>query len=267
MALGRSKVQPRFEDPRVLLGDRLRGIYLLLADHGGVMFADDYFADLYKASRLGRPTVPARTLATVMILQAHEGLSDREACDRLERDLAWQAAAGLPTGAESFHPTTLVGLRNRLRASARPRRLFEDTKAAAVEAGVMGRRVRVLDSTPIYDSVATQDTVTQLRSAIRKLLRALHRCWRPRCGPCWPATTTTQDRGNQPVTGTTLRPGRCWLTRWSVTAPLRWPCWTVKRWRVRPPMRSSCWLWSPARTSKRETTGCSASPGGSLPTG
>jgi len=175
MALGRSKVQPRFEDPRVLLGKRLRGIYLLLADHGGAMFGDDYFADLYKASRLGRPTVPARTLATVMILQAHEGLSDAEACDRLERDLAWQAAAGLDVAATAFHPTTLVGLRNRLRASGRPRRLFTDTKAAAGEAGMMGNRVRVLDSTPIYDSVATQDTVTQLRSAIRELLRALDR--------------------------------------------------------------------------------------------
>jgi hypothetical protein len=175
MALGRSKVQPRFEDPRVLLGQRLRGIYLLLADHGRVLFGDDYFADLYKVSRLGRPTVPARTLATVMILQAHEGLSDQEACDRLECDLRWQAAAGLDAGAESFHPTTLVGLRNRLRASGRPRRLFTDTKAAAGEAGVMGARVRVLDSTPIYDSVATQDTVTQLRSAIRKLLRVLDR--------------------------------------------------------------------------------------------
>jgi IS5 family transposase len=175
MALGRSKVQPRFEDPRVLLGDRLRGIYLLLAEYGGAMFGDDYFADLYMTSRLGRPTVAARVLATVMILQAHEGLSDQEACDRLERDLAWQAAAGVDIATRSFHSTTLVGLRNRLRASARPRRLFTDTKAAAGEAGVMGNRVRVLDSTPIYDSVATQDTVTQLRSAIRKLLRALDR--------------------------------------------------------------------------------------------
>jgi len=144
-----------------------------LADHGGVMFGDDYFADLYKSSRLGRPTVPARTLATVMILQAHEGLSNQEACDRLERDLRWQAAAGLDAGAESFHPTTLVGLRNRLRASGRPRRLFTDTKAAAGEAGVISHRVRVADSTPIYDAVATGDTVTQLRCSIRKLLRAL----------------------------------------------------------------------------------------------
>jgi hypothetical protein len=175
MALGRSEIQARFDDPRRLLGDRLRGIYLLLAEHGGAMFGDEYFADLYTTSRLGRPTIPARVLATVMILQSHEGLSDQEACDRLERDLAWQAAAGVEVGAEAFHPTTLVGLRNRLRASKRPRRLFEDTKAVAKESGVMGNRVRVLDSTPIYDAVATQDTVTQLRSAIRKLLRCCDR--------------------------------------------------------------------------------------------
>jgi hypothetical protein len=173
MALGTMRGQHRFENPRELLGERLRGVYRLLADHGGRLFPDDYFADLYKDSARGRPTVPARVLATVMILQALEGLSDQEACDRLERDLAWQAAAGVHTGYEAFHPTVLVGQRNRLRASPRPRRLFEDTKAVATEAGLLGGRARVLDSTPIYDAVATQDTVTQLRSAIRKLLRIL----------------------------------------------------------------------------------------------
>jgi hypothetical protein len=88
-------------------------------------------------------------LATVMILQAHEGLSDQEAVDRLERDLAWQAAAGVHSGSEAFHSTVLVGMRNRLRASERPRRLFTDTKQVAAEAGVMGVRARVLDSTPL----------------------------------------------------------------------------------------------------------------------
>jgi len=174
MALGTASVQERFENPRALLGDRLRGIYRLLADHGETIFPHDYFADCYKDSARGRPTVPARVLATVMVLQAHEGLSDGEACDRLERDLAWQAAAGVHVGYVAFHPTVLVGMRNRLRASARRRRLFTDTRGAAIEAGLMGRRVRVLDSTPVHDAVATQDTVTQLRSAIRKLLRALH---------------------------------------------------------------------------------------------
>ena len=173
MALGTVSAQERFDNPKALLGERLRGIYLFLATHGEAIFPHDYFADCYKDSVRGRPTVPGRVLATVMVLQAQEGLSDAEACDRLERDLAWQAAAGVHTAYEAFHPTVLVGMRNRLRASGRPRRLFTDTRDAAVEASLMGNRVRVVDSTPVYDSVATQDTVTQLRSAIRKLLRAL----------------------------------------------------------------------------------------------
>ena len=152
MALGRSQVQQGFDDPRVLLGDRLRegSIYRLLADHGHQMFPDDYFADLYAASVRGRPTVAARVVATVMLLQAFEGLSDREACDRLEVDLRWQAAAGVDAGYWAFHPTVLVGMRNRLRASARPRRLFEDTKVVARATGAMKSRARVLDSTPVY---------------------------------------------------------------------------------------------------------------------
>ncbi|MGH4001298.1 MAG: transposase, partial [Pseudonocardiaceae bacterium] len=173
MALGVAPTAQRFENPRELLGERLRGVYRLLAEHGDSIFPDDYFADCYKDSRRGRPTIPARVLATVMVLQALEGLSDQEACDRLERDLAWQAAAGVDAGYDAFHPTTLVGQRNRLRAAGRDKRFLADTKVAAREAGVLRNRVRVLDSTPIYDAVSTQDTVTQLRSAIRKLLRAL----------------------------------------------------------------------------------------------
>src|SRR5579863_3573857 len=184
MALGSAKVQQRFENPREILGDRLKegSIYRLLADHGHSMFPDDYFADCYSDSVKGRPTIAARVMATVMLLQAFEGLSDREATDRLEVDLRWQAAAGVDVGAESFHPTALVGQRNRLRASQRPRRLFEDTKVVAKETGALKGRARVLDSTPIYDAVATQDTVTQLRAAIRKVLAGLDRAGGPLAG-------------------------------------------------------------------------------------
>jgi hypothetical protein len=184
MALGRAQVQQGFDDPRVLLGDRLRegSVYRLLADHGHQMFPDGYFADLYAGSVKGRPTVAARVVATVMLLQAFEGLSDREACDRLEVDLRWQAAAGADAGCRAFHPTVLVGMRNKLRASGRPRRLFEDTKVVAKATGAMKNRVRVLDSTAVYDAVATQDTVTQLRAAIRKVLAALGAAGSPLAG-------------------------------------------------------------------------------------
>jgi hypothetical protein len=49
--------------------------------------------------------------------------------------------------------------------------VFEVTLAAAREAGLVGRR-RVLDSTALYDAVATMDTVTLIRSAIRGVLAA-----------------------------------------------------------------------------------------------
>ncbi len=177
MAVGRTDGQARFDDAVLLLGDQLPvgTVYRTLAADGGRLFGDDYFADLFMRSRLGRPTVPARVIATVMLLQAHEGLSDREACDRLAFDLRWKAAAGLPVGSGSFHPTVLVGMRNRLRASDRPRRLFEDVNLVARSAGLLAGLRRVLDSTPLFDAVATQDTVTQLRAAIRRLLAVCDR--------------------------------------------------------------------------------------------
>ena len=175
MAIGAAVKQGQFEDAAMVLGDRLAvgSVYRLLADEGHRLFPDDYFVDLFVATPRGRPSIPARTVATVMLLQSFEGLSDREACDRLAFDLRWQAAAGLTTGAESFHPTVLVGMRNRLRGSDRQYRLHEDTLVAARQAGVLKNRARVFDSTALYDAVATQDTVTQLRAAIRRVLATL----------------------------------------------------------------------------------------------
>jgi hypothetical protein len=72
VALGRSDGQARFDGAGMLLGEQLRSgsVYRLLAELGRELFGDDYFADLFTVARLGRPTVPARTVATVMLLQA-----------------------------------------------------------------------------------------------------------------------------------------------------------------------------------------------------
>src|SRR5258708_31968495 len=149
----------------LLVGDQLvqGSIYRLLAEHGDALFSDEYFADLFKRSALGRPTVPARVVATVMLLQAYEGLSDREACDRLAFDLRWKAAAGLAVGAGAFHPTVLVGMRNRLRASDRPRRVFDDVTTTARAARVLRGRRRGPGSTPLFGAVGTPGTVHQPR--------------------------------------------------------------------------------------------------------
>jgi hypothetical protein len=92
-----------------------------------------------------------------------------------------------------FHPTVLVGVRNRLRGSDRPRRLFEDVNVAARAAGLLRGRRRVIDSTPLYDSVATQDTVTQLRAAVRQLLMAADRSGEAVLGAAVRAVLTRDD--------------------------------------------------------------------------
>ena len=135
-------------------------VYGFLADHRQQLFPPELFADLVVQGR-SHPSVPAQVVATVMVLQALEGLSDREAISALRRDIAWKVACGLRLDDEGFHPTVLVYWRARLRASARPRRVFEAVRQVVEATGVLkGRGRRVLDSTLLADAVATQDTVT-----------------------------------------------------------------------------------------------------------
>jgi hypothetical protein len=148
-------------------------IYGFLARERDRLFPDELFADLFTGT--GRRSVPPSVVATVMVLQRLEGLSDREAVDRYCFDARWRYAAGVGGygggGWARFAHTVLVDMRERLRDSQRPDRVFEVALAAAHAAGLIGRR-RVLDSTPLYDAVATMDTVTLIRSTLRGLLKA-----------------------------------------------------------------------------------------------
>jgi Transposase DDE domain/Transposase domain (DUF772) len=146
-------------------------VYAFLADHRHELFPPALFADLVVQGR-SHPSVPTEVVATVMVLQALEGLSDREAISALRRDIAWKVACGLRLDDEGFHPTVLVYWRARLRASERPRRIFDAVRQVVEATGVLaGRGRRVLDSTILADAVATQDTVTQLVAAIRRVRR------------------------------------------------------------------------------------------------
>ena len=146
-------------------------VYAFLADHRRDLFPDALFADLFPSGR-GRPSVPADQVATVMVLQALEGLSDREAASQLRQNIAWKVAWGLALTDQGFHPTVLTLWRTRLRASDRPERIFAAVRAVIAQTGVLkGRQRRALDSTLLDDAVATQDTVTQLVGAIRRVRR------------------------------------------------------------------------------------------------
>jgi IS5 family transposase len=145
-------------------------VYRFLAEHRGRVFPDDMFTDLFGSGR-GRPSVPADVVATVLVL---EGLSDRDACQALVTDLRWKVAAGLALDDEGFHPTVLTYWRRRLRGSDAPDRIFDAVRAVVAETGVLvGKNRRALDSTLLDDAVATQDTVTQLVSMIRRVRKAV----------------------------------------------------------------------------------------------
>ncbi|HEX4253186.1 MAG TPA: transposase [Pseudonocardia sp.] len=125
-------------------------IFRFLARERDRLFPDELFADLFRDR--GRCSVPPSVVATVMVLQRLEGLSDREAVERFAFDARWRYAAGAggygAGGWERFAHTVLVDMRARLRVSKRPNRIFEVGLAAAHTAGLVGRR-RVLDSTPL----------------------------------------------------------------------------------------------------------------------
>src|SRR5215471_6802692 len=173
MAVGRTPMQPGLLSSTAgFCEGRLapNSIYAVLHRECRALFPDEMFADLFAGD--GRRSVPPMIVAVVMVLQRLEGLSDREAVDRFSFDARWKyAAGGLDFDYPGFGHTVLVDMRARLARSAKPDRIFEVTLDAGRAAGLVGRR-RVLDSTPVYDAVATMDTVTLVRSAIRGLLRS-----------------------------------------------------------------------------------------------
>ena len=146
-------------------------VEVFLADHRKELFPDDLFSDLFPSDR-GRPSIPGDVVASVMVLQALEGLSDREAARALKDRISWKVACGLALDDDGFDYTVLTYWRTRLRRSQHPERIFDAVRAVIDATGVIaGKRRRALDSTLLDDAVATQDTVTQLISAIRRVRR------------------------------------------------------------------------------------------------
>src|SRR5665213_145464 len=167
-------------------------VYAFLADHRDELFRDEDFADLFPSGK-GRPSIPAVLICCVMVLQALEGLSDRDAIRALRTRIDWKVACGLSLDDEGFDFTNLTYWRTRLRKSARPNRIFDAVREVVAATGVLsGKHRRALDSTILDDAVATQDTVTQLISAIRKVRHAV-----PEAGAV--PLSTASDEGGKPI--------------------------------------------------------------------
>jgi IS5 family transposase len=146
-------------------------VFAFLAEHREALFPAGMFADMYPSPN-GRPSVPPQVLAAAVVLQALRGLSDFETVQVLRCDLRWKAACGLGLLDTAFDPSLLTYFRRRLARSDDPNRLFAKVGQVVAATGALaGRHRRALHSTVLDDAVATQDTVTQLIAAVRRVIR------------------------------------------------------------------------------------------------
>ena len=170
---GCAEDQQELLDAESVVGHLMKpgSVFAFLAEHRKRLFPDQMFADLFPSGR-GRPSVPGEVMASVIVLQTLHGLSDSETTEAVTFDLRWKAAIGWPLTARAFHDTTLTYWRQRLLASSEPNRIFRAVQQVIAETGVLkGKTRRALDSTVLDDAVATQDTVTQLIAAVRRVRR------------------------------------------------------------------------------------------------
>jgi hypothetical protein len=173
-------------DAEAVAGDLVPAgsVFAFLAGHRHELFPDSFTADLFP-SATGRPSLPADLVGAVLVLKELHDLSDVQTADALKFDIRWKVACGRSLTQVSFDPSVLVYWRRRIAASGRPDRVFDAVAEVIAQTGVLrGRRKRCVDSTVSGDAVSTQDTVTQLVAAIRRVARVVPGAVEVAAGAC-----------------------------------------------------------------------------------
>jgi IS5 family transposase len=172
---GRSRLDRDLWDAGEITGHLVPpgSVFAFLAEHRAELFPGSFTADLFP-SRTGRPSLPPDLVGSVLVLRELYDLSDAQTADALKFDIRWKVACGRSLMQMSFDPSALVYWRRRIAKSKRPDRVFDAVAEVIAQVGILrGRRKRCVDSTVFDDAVATQDTVTQLMAAIRKVARVV----------------------------------------------------------------------------------------------
>ena len=148
--------------------------YGLLASRRGRLFRDADFAEFYCADN-GRDSVPPSLLATALLLQSHDKVSDAEAKARADFDIRWKVALGIEVEDRPFAKSTLQVFRAQLILHDKVREVFESSLRFARESGYLKRRSMkvALDTTNILGRGAVRDTYNLLADGMVKLMRTL----------------------------------------------------------------------------------------------
>ena len=148
--------------------------YGLLASLRGQLFSDDDFAEIHCPDN-GRDSVPPSLLATALLLQTYDKVSDAETKARADFDIRWKVALGIEIEDRPFAKSTLQMFRAQLILHDKVREVFESSLRLARQSGYLKKRgMRVaLDTTYILGRGAVKDTYNLLADGIVKLLRVL----------------------------------------------------------------------------------------------
>jgi len=174
--LGRRDAQRNlFEADTQYLGTVGReSCYGFLASLRGELFHDEEFASFYDSAGRGRPSVPPSLLATALLLQTYDRVSDEEATARAAFDLRWKVALGIPIEQRPFAKSTLQLFRAQLVVHEEGAAIFRRSLSLARQRGFVGRnrKLRVaLDTTNILGRGAVKDTYNLLGDGIVLVLR------------------------------------------------------------------------------------------------
>ena len=148
--------------------------YGFLALMRGKLFRDEEFAALY-CSDNGRNSVPPSLLATALLLQTHDKVSDDEAKQRADFDIRWKVSLGVAIDERPFAKSTLQMFRAHLILHDKARAVFQQSLGFARKTGYLkNRRTKAaLDTSNILDRGAVKDTYNLLADGIIKTERAL----------------------------------------------------------------------------------------------
>src|SRR5712691_1482079 len=142
--------------------------YGFLASQRGQLFRDEDFAGL-DCRYNGRPSVPPSLLATALVLQTYDGVSDDEAKRRADYDLQWKVALGVELDARPFAKSTLQEFRAQLIVHEEQAAIFQASLELAKRRGKFRtkggdkRKLKVaLDTTNILGRGAVKDTYNLL---------------------------------------------------------------------------------------------------------
>ena len=176
--LGRRSDQGSFfeADTQYLESVGKESFYGFLAGLRGQLFGDEEFATFYDKLGRGRPSVPPSLLATALLLQTYDRVSDEEAKQRADFDVRWKVALGIPIERHPFAKSTLQLFRAQLVVHDEARKLFQKSLKLAQRQGyvVRNRKLRLaLDTTNILGRGAVKDTYNLLADGIVLVLRQL----------------------------------------------------------------------------------------------